>query len=376
MRGSIEVGTMQRKHQEWQMPMKFRPNDRSRSGSLVVIGPILIAMALVMVLDTVTDYAIAAAVFYTPIILFAARLLSARMVVLLACACVVLTLLSFILTHSGAYEVGLINTGISIVAIGVTTYLSLQLVAAEASAFEARERLLRVARVTSLGELTASIAHEVNQPLAAVVTSADACTRWLAQDSPHIENAMRALERVVKEANRASEVIVRVRGLTSGKAPQRSRLDFNEAVLEIVELAQGQITACQIALSLQLEESSPMVVADRVQIGQVVGNLLLNAIEAVAASSSGLRELKISTALEGSEKVRFSIADSGTGFPPGVAEHLFDAFWTTKADGIGLGLTICRSIIEANGGTIWAEASKEGGAMFSFSLPLAEGEAA
>lgn len=366
---------MQRKHQEWQMPMKFRPNDRSRSSSLVVIGPILIAMTLVMVVDTITDYAIAAAVFYTLIILFAARLLSARMVVLLAFACVALTVLSFILTHSGAYKVGLINTGISIVAIGVTTYLSLQLVAAEASAFEAREHLLRVARVTSLGELTASIAHEVNQPLAAVVTSADACTRWLAQDLPHIENARRALERVVKEANRASEVIVRVRGLTSGKAPQRSRLDFNDAVLEIVELAQGQITARQIALSLQLESGSPVVVADKVQIGQVVGNLLLNAIEAVAASPSGLRELKISTALEGSQKVRFSIADSGAGFPPGVAEHLFDAFWTTKADGIGLGLTICRSIIEANGGTIWAEASKEGGAMFSFSLPLAEGEA-
>ncbi|HWW46979.1 MAG TPA: ATP-binding protein [Xanthobacteraceae bacterium] len=357
------------------MPMKFRPNDRSRSGSLVVIGPIVAAMALVMVIDTVTDYAIAAAVFYTAIILFAARLMTARMVVLLAFACVVLTVTSFLLTHSGAYEVGLINTGISIVAIGVTTYLALRLVAAEASAFEARERLLRVARVTSLGELTASIAHEVNQPLAAVVTSANACTRWLAQDPPGMDNARRALERVVKEANRASEVIARVRGLTSGKAPERSRLDFNDAVREIVDLAQGQISTHQIALTMRLDETAPAVIADRIQIGQVVGNLLLNAIEAIVASPGSRRELEISTEVDGHERVRFSITDSGVGFPPGVAEHLFDAFWTTKTDGIGLGLTISRSIIEANGGTIWAEASEAGGAVFSFDLPFAKGKA-
>jgi len=331
-------------------------------------------MAVIMTIDTVTDYAIAAAVFYTAVILVATRLLSARTVVLLACACVVLTLVSFVFTHSGAYEVGVINTCISIVAIAVTTYLSLRLVAAEAAAFETRERLLRIARVTSLGEMATSIAHEVNQPLAAVVTSAGACRRWLAQDPPGIDNARRAVDRIVSEANRASEVIARVRGFTSGKAPQRSRFDFNETVLGIVDLARGQLDRHGISLRLGLGESLPGVMADKVQVGQVVGNLLLNAIEAMAAAPGERRELDISSSKDGPGSICFSIADSGIGFRPGEMEHLFDAFWTTKVDGIGLGLTICRSIVEANGGRIWAEANERGGATFRFTLPVARGE--
>lgn len=354
--------------------MKAYRKDPSRSDSVVVIGSILIAMAIIFAMDTVTDYAIAAAVFYTAIILVATRMLSARMVVALAWSCVVLTVVSFLLTHTGAYEVGVINTGISIVAIGVTTYLSLRLVAAEAATYETRERLLRIARVTSLGELTASIAHEVNQPLAAIVTSAGACKRWLAQDPPTIENARRAVDRIVKEANRASDVIARVRGLTSGKAPHRSRFNFNDAVHEIVSLARDQIDRNEISLKLYLQEALPMVMADKVQVEQVVGNLLLNAIEAITASSNQSRELEISSSAEDARRVRFSISDTGVGFRPGEVEHIFDAFWTTKTDGIGLGLAISRSIIEANGGRIWAETNEERGAVFLFSLPAAEDE--
>jgi signal transduction histidine kinase len=347
-----------------------------RAQSIAVIGLLLVAMALIFLTDTVTDYAVAAAVFYTAVILVATRMLPRRTVVVLAMACVVLTLVSFVLTRKGAYEVGLINTGISILAIGISTYLSLKLVTAEAAAHETRERLLRMARITSLGELTASIAHEVNQPLAAIVTSAGACRRWLDQDPPGIENAERALDRIINEANRASAVIARVRGFASGRAPQRSRFDVNELVQEIVALAGGQIDRHGITLRTYLQDGLPMVVADRVQIGQVVGNLLLNAIESIAASSGSSRELEITTMAENSRRIRFSVADTGIGLKAEEIDRLFDAFWTTKPDGIGLGLTICRSIVEGNGGRISATAHEGGGAVFLFSLPVAEGDLA
>ncbi|WP_379068427.1 sensor histidine kinase [Mesorhizobium sp. UC22_110] len=344
-----------------------------RRNQLLVAAALLVAIAAIFVADTVTDYAIAAAVFYTAVILFATRVLPARSVVVLACVCIALTLLSVALTHSGAYEVGVVNTAISIVAIGVTTYLSLKLVNAEAAAHESRERLLRMARVTSLGELTASIAHEVNQPLAAVVTSAGACKRWLAQDPPNIESARRTVDRIVEEANRASAVITRVRGLASNKASEKTPFDLNGLVREIVGLAHDQIDRHDIALRLYLPENLPMVLADRVQIGQVVGNLVLNAVEAIAASSSQTGELEITTESDSHDRIRFSVADTGIGLRAGEAEHLFDAFWTTKKDGIGLGLTISRSIIEANGGRIWAEPNEGGGAVLLFSLPVAGG---
>jgi C4-dicarboxylate-specific signal transduction histidine kinase len=340
----------------------------------VIMALILIAMAAIFVADTVTDYAIAAAVFYTAVILVATRMLPTRTVVVLACACVALTLLSFALTQSGAYEVGVANTAISIVAIGVTTYLSLKLVAAEAAAHETRERLLRIARVTSLGELTASIAHEVNQPLAAITASAGACKRWLDQNPPEVANAQRAADRIVEQANRASAVISRVRGMASGKPPQKKRFDLNEVVFEIVGVARDQIDRHDITLRLYLQASLPMVMADRVQAGQIVSNLLVNAIEAIAALPSGKRELEITSSGGGANTVCLAVADTGVGFRPGELEQLFDAFWTTKKDGIGLGLTISRSIVEANGGSIWARPNEEGGAVILFSLPVAERE--
>lgn len=358
------------------VPMKIRRKLQFRQSPALVVTLLAGTMAAIFVADTMTDYAVAAAVFYTAVILAATRMLPARMVVVLACTCIALTLLSFALTRSGTYEVGVVNTGISIVAIGVTTYLSLKLVAAEATAHESRERLLRMARVTSLGELTASIAHEVNQPLAAIVTSAGACKRWLAQDPPGVDNARRAVDRIVEQANRASAVISRVRGLASGKPSQKSAFDLNELVHEIVALARSQIDDNDIALRLYLREGLPAVTADRVQIGQVVGNLLLNAIEAIAAAAGAAKEMEITSEMDDADRVRFSIADSGIGFRHGEMEHLFDAFWSTKKDGIGLGLTISRSIIEANGGRIWVDPNEGGGAVFLFSLPVAAGEAA
>lgn len=340
-----------------------------RPGSALTLIAMGVAMAGIFIADTVTDYAIAAAVFYTAVILVATRILSGTAVVALACICVALTLISFFLTHSGAYEVGIVNTGISIVAIGVTTYLSLRMVAAKAEALEARDRLLRIARVTTLGQLSASIAHEVNQPLAAVVASGGACTRWLAQEPPNLDKARLALDRIVSDANRASQVIARIRALSKGEAPRRQPFDLREAVMEIATLSRGEIERGGVALQLDLHDGLPRVFADRVQIQQVISNLVLNATEAMSDRALPERRLRIAASQDGRDAIVLAVADSGTGLAPGAREHLFDAFWTTKEGGMGLGLTISQTIIEANGGQISAAPVPGGGTVFEVRLP-------
>lgn len=334
-----------------------------------MLAAIVVAMAGIFVADTITDYAIAAAAFYTAVILVATRIMSSVAVVVLAFICTALTLISFFLTQSGAYEVGIVNTGISIVAIGVTTYLSLRMVAAKAEALEARDRLLRIARVTTLGQLSASIAHEVNQPLAAIVASGGACARWLAQEPPNLDKARRALDRIVSDANRASEVIARIRALSKGEAPHRQPFDLKEAVSEIVTLSRSEIERGDIILQLDLHRDLPLAFADRVQIQQVISNLVLNAIEAMAGVALPERRLSITASREGPSTIVLVVADSGAGLTPSAWEHLFDAFWTTKEGGIGLGLTISQAIVEANGGQISASPNPRGGALFEVRLP-------
>lgn len=342
------------------------------SGSTIVLPALIALMVIIFVADTVTDYAIAAAVFDTTVLLIATRFLSARTVIILAAICVILTIVSFGLTQSGAYEVGLVNTGISVVAIGVTTYLGLKLKSAELSAHEARERLLRMARLTTLGQLTTSIAHEVSQPLAAIATSTSACSRWLAQEPPNVEKARAALERIASDTNRARDVLARVRGLARNEAPRKMEFDLNQAIREIIELSRGDIARSGAEVVLSLEDGLPPAFADRVQIQQVVGNLLLNAVEAVSTFSDRTPRLAISTVQAKLGAIQFSISDNGPGLSADVAPHLFDAFWTTKEGGFGLGLTISRAIVEANGGHIWTlPASRGMGASFLFEVPTA-----
>ena len=350
--------------------MKAEQTSRQRPRTVLVALGLAIAMALVFVLDTVTDYAVAAALFYTTVILVATRNFSVRTVVALACLCAALTVLSFALTHSGFYEVGLVNTGFSIVAIGVTTYLALRLVTAEAAAGEARERLMRMARITTMGELSASIAHEVNQPLAAMVASAGAGKRWLAQEPPNVEKAVGAFDRIVSDASRAGEVIARIRRMTKGEVAPSEPFDFNAAVSEAVRFVQTEAERREVQLNLELADDLPDVLADKVKIEQVALNLLLNAIEATALVEAPARTVTIRSVREGAHEIMFSVSDTGPGFKPGEANALFDAFWTTKPDGMGLGLAISKSIIEANGGRIWAS-NRHPGAVFSFTLPLA-----
>ncbi len=342
--------------------------DAARTHRILRLALIAIIMAAIFVADTTTRYEVAAAVFYTVVIFTAARVLGRRGLIALTAACIGLTAVSFALTPHGDLEAGLVNMSISITAIVMIAFLALKAEAAKAAAHDAQTQLMKITRVKSLEGLTTSIAHEVNQPLAAIVTSGNACQRWLAQDPPNLPKARQALDRILSDAGRASTIIARVRSLTKGEPPHKSEFDFNTAILEIIALSQAEITRNHIVLATDLSPDLPPARADRIQIQQVIGNLVLNAIEAMAAIPAQKRGIRITSAhRDGS--LMFSIVDSGAGIPASVHDHLFEAFWTTKEGGIGVGLSISRAIIEANDGKIWAEPAAAGGSAFRFSVP-------
>lgn len=337
----------------------------------LVAAVIAAGLLAIFVLDTLTEYAVAVAVFHSVLILLAVRWFSARAVVALTLLCIALTLLSFALTPAGIYHLGLINTGISIVAIAVTAYLGLKLVAARAAAHAAQARLAQLAQATSAGELAGSIAHEINQPLAAIVTSGHACQRWLAQEPPQLERAGLALARILADAERASNVVTRIRSAARGEPPRRTRFALNEALREIAAMSEDELQRGGVALQLQLAPDLPLAFADRVQLQQVAGNLLLNAIDAVRAMPAGARQIVLSSAPADAGMLRLQVLDSGPGIAPAAMPHLFEAFWTTKSRGMGLGLNISRNLVEANGGSIAAQARADGksGAQFDVLLP-------
>jgi two-component system, LuxR family, sensor kinase FixL len=240
---------------------------------------------------------------------------------------------------------------------------------AEEALHKAQVELAHVTRVATLGEMTASISHEVNQPLAAVVTNANACLRWLARQSPDLDEARAAVERIIRDGGRASEVIERIRALVKKSPPRQDWLSINDIILEVIALARSEMHMNRVSLQTQLTDSLPLVLADRVQLQQVVLNLIVNGIEAMNRNSEGKRELGISTEEEGSSGVLIAVRDSGVGLNPENLEHLFDPFYTTKPDGMGMGLAISRSIIEAHGGRLWATPNAPRGAVFQFTLP-------
>ena len=224
-------------------------------------------------------------------------------------------------------------------------------------------------RVATMGHLTASIAHEVNQPIGAAITYANAALNWLRPDPPNLEEARRALGIIVEAGIRAGEVVDRTRALVKKAPPRNARVDLNAAMLEIVGLTRGEMAKKGISVQMHPTEGLPLVQGDRVQLQQVMLNLLVNAMEAMSGLSEGPRELLISTRPSGSEEVLFAVQDSGPGLAPQSVDRLFESFYTTKPDGLGMGLSICRSIIEAHQGRLWASANSPRGAVFQFTLP-------
>jgi len=233
---------------------------------------------------------------------------------------------------------------------------------------EAQAGLAHVTRVATLGEMTTSIAHEINQPLGAIVNSASASLRWL--DAQKLEEARRSVSRVIAEGHRASDIIGRIRALAKKAPPRKDWLDINETIQEVLALAHSEVQRNGVALKTQLSDEAPVILADRIQLQQVMLNLLMNAIEALGEAGEGPRELVVRSSPDGSQGVLVSVQDSGPGLDLQNLNRLFEAFYTTKPHGLGMGLAISRSIVEAHGGRLWATANAPQGAVFQFTLPL------
>ena len=331
----------------------------------------IVLAAVIFIADTVTDLEIAFPAFYTVIVLIAVRFCKKRGVVLVGVGCIALTLLSDLLTIGvPASQAGIINTCISLLAIAATTYLALKIEMEKEVTFEARSQLAHIARVTTLGEMTATIAHEVNQPLTAVLINGNACLHWLDAEPPDLSEARKNIANIVRDANRASGIVVQVRDLTKGLPPENDWLRVNELILATTLLIDREIQRNQISMQTQLSDDEPLIQGDRVQLQQVLLNLLLNAIEALSSVSTGSRHLVIASAKKDSNSLLVSVYDSGKGFPSNDLDRLFDPFYSTKSDGMGMGLTISRSIVESHGGRIWATPNSPCGAVFQFTLPI------
>ena len=243
---------------------------------------------------------------------------------------------------------------------------------AEDALREMQAELAHVTRVLTMGELAASIAHEVRQPLTAVVTNGHACLRWLAGDPSNLDEARQAVERMIRAGNQANEVLGRIRTLLKKSLPAKAPVDINEVIHEVVAVARSEAARHRIFPQTQLAAGLPLVLGDRVQLQQVILNLVLNGIDAMTAVSDPSQQLVISSNRYESGKVLVAVKDSGIGLDPQNMDRIFDAFYTTKADGMGMGLSISRSIVESHGGRLWATPNAGKGATFQFTLP-AEG---
>ncbi|ROM79027.1 two-component sensor histidine kinase [Pseudomonas brassicacearum] len=331
---------------------------------------LLLALALgIAAIDTVTDLEIAVGVFQIVVVLIAVRILPPRAVAGVAVFCMVLTILSYRFTRFGDTEAGLINVLISLAAIAGTTYLALRLSAAIRTVHQTRAHLAHIARINMLGELAASIAHEVNQPLAAVAASGGACLRWMATEPPNLPKAQQAVERIIADTHRASEIIARLRGMARHQAPTKQWLNVADTVNAALRLLAGELNEQNITLRVQVQEGLPPVLADEVQIQQVLLNLAMNAVDAMRQVDVERRELAVQVALESPDRLLFSVSDQGNGLSANDRERVFDAFYSTKPDGMGMGLAISRSIIEAHDGRIWASSDPQSGSTFHFTLP-------
>jgi PAS domain S-box-containing protein len=240
---------------------------------------------------------------------------------------------------------------------------------AEAELQRVRTELARVARVTTLGELTAAIGHEVNQPLTGVISSGNACLRWLAGEPPNLEAARRSVERMIDDGNRAADVIRRIRDMVRKSPPRKDAFNINDTIMEVLALIRTELSRNDISSRAELSNDLPVVWGDRIQLQQVILNLVMNAIEAMSEVSVTQRKLLIASVKDGSNGVLVRIQDSGIGLDGESLDHLFEAFFTTKARGMGMGLAVSQTILQAHGGRLWATPNPSHGATFQFTLP-------
>jgi PAS domain S-box-containing protein len=244
---------------------------------------------------------------------------------------------------------------------------------AELDLHDAREALSRATRLTMMGELSASIAHEINQPLGAIIMNGNACQRFLAISPPDLDEVKDGLEAIVSDGNRASEVLSRIRGMLNNAAPERAQIDVNRAITEVLALTRHELQQYRVSVQDDLNPELPTIMADRVQLQQVVLNLVMNGIDAMRAVTDRLRVLTVRSQLDDRNNIVVSVGDSGIGLDAVSRERVFDTFFTTKSNGMGMGLAISKSIIEAHHGRLWAAPQSRFGAVFAFALPSAAG---
>jgi len=244
---------------------------------------------------------------------------------------------------------------------------------AEAALHDAREALSRATRLTMMGELAASIAHEINQPLGAIIMNGSACKRFLAISPPDLDEVKDAVGEIVRDGNRASDVLSRIRAMLKNTASERTQVDVNQAVAEVLALTHHELQQQRVSVQTDLKPNLPKILADRVQLQQVVLNLVVNGIDAMRAVTDRSRTLTVRSRLDDRSNIVVDVTDSGVGLDPADRERIFDTFFTTKADGMGMGLAISNSIVEAHHGRLWVEPASPLGTVFSFALPSVAG---
>lgn len=323
---------------------------------------------------------------YVVVVLMAGRFCTDRGLVFVAAGCVVLAILAQVVAtrlfgtpplemksvgifFNGLVVTGVVNTLVGIVTIIVSTLLVLRGRAAEAELRQSQSELARISRATTMGELTASLAHEINQPIAATITGANACLRWLSHEPPNVEAARTTANRIVRDGTRAAEIVDRLRLLFKKGTPQRKPTDIDQLAHETLALLREEALRHSVAIRAELAAGPASVLADRVQIQQVMVNLMVNGIDAMK-SVRGSRELVLKSQRLNDAEVVVSVGDCGTGLPAQSSDQIFEAFFTTKPEGTGMGLSISRSIITAHGGRLWATPNTPRGAVFLFALPI------
>jgi C4-dicarboxylate-specific signal transduction histidine kinase len=244
---------------------------------------------------------------------------------------------------------------------------------AEGALHETREALARTTRLTMMGELSASIAHEINQPLAAIITNGNACSRLLTASPPDLDDVRDGLDAIVSDSRRASEVLQRIRAMLKNAAPERAPVSVNDAIEDVLALTRHELQRHSVSVQTDLHPNLPAILADRVQLQQVVLNLVMNGIDAMRAVTDRSRILSVRSQLDDRGGIVVNVADSGIGLDPANREQIFDTFFTTKAKGMGMGLAISNSIIKAHHGRLWAAPASPFGAVFGFVLPLVAG---
>jgi C4-dicarboxylate-specific signal transduction histidine kinase len=243
---------------------------------------------------------------------------------------------------------------------------------AERRNLDAQMQLAHANRIATMGQLAASIAHEVNQPIGATLVNAGTALRWLAASPPKLESVSQCLDRIVNDSKRGAVIIDRIRDLVKNTPAQKESLAINEVVLGVIELTSNEISDRRVSVQKRLTDGLPAILGDKVQLQQVVLNLIMNAVEAMSEIREGSRELLISSGRTEAGSVLVKISDSGPGLPSGNSERIFQAFYTTKTSGLGMGLSICRSIVEAHAGRLWAMPNEPHGAVFCMALPVGE----